>query len=70
MLMNLKNFHLTQFPDKTNETIFLKSPETLFLSHFWSILVSFAQWEFFPKNQAVTYNCICAPKSMLSFRKK
>ena len=38
MLMNHKNFHLTQFPDKTNDVIFLKSPKTLFLGHFWSFL--------------------------------
>ena len=38
MLMNLKNFHLTQIPDKTKDMIFLKSPKTLFLGYFWSIL--------------------------------
>ena len=30
MLMNHKNFHFTQIPDKTNEVIFLKSPKTIF----------------------------------------
>ena len=25
--MNLKNFHLTQIPDKTNDIIFLESPK-------------------------------------------
>ena len=30
MLMNHKNFHFTQIPDKTNDGIFLKSPETMF----------------------------------------
>ena len=42
MLMNLKNFHLTQIQDKTNDMIFLKSPKTLFLGHFdkfWSFLL-------------------------------
>ena len=38
MLMNHKNFHFTQTPDKTNDVIFLKSPKTLFLDHFWSFL--------------------------------
>ena len=40
MLMNLKNFHLTQIPDKTNDMIFLRSPKTLFwviFDHFWPI---------------------------------
>ena len=35
MLMNHKNFHFTQIPDKTNDMIFLKSPKTMFLGHFW-----------------------------------
>ena len=34
MLMNHKNFHFTQIPDKTNDAIFLKSPKTMFLGHF------------------------------------
>ena len=34
MLMNHKNFHFTQIPDKTNDMIFLKSPKTMFLGHF------------------------------------
>ena len=38
MLMNHKNFHLKQIPDKTNDVIFLKSPKTLFWGHFWSFL--------------------------------
>ena len=33
MLMNHKNFHFTQIPDKTNDMIFLKSPRTIF-GHF------------------------------------
>ena len=35
MLMNHKNFHLKQIPDKIDEIIFLKSPKTMFLGHFW-----------------------------------
>ena len=38
MLMNNKNFRFTQIPDNTNDMIFLKSPKTLFLGHFWSFL--------------------------------
>ena len=37
MLKN-HNFHFTQIPDKTNDMIFLKSPKTMFLGHFWSFL--------------------------------
>ena len=70
MLMNHKNFHFTQIPDKTNDMIFLKSPKTMFLGHFWPFLVIFARWGFFPKNPAVTHNYIWAPNTMLSFRKK
>ena len=42
MLMNHKNFHSAQVPDKTNDMIFLKSPQTpffeSFFDHFWSFL--------------------------------
>ena len=38
MLMNHKNFDFTQIPDKTNDVIFLKSPKTMFLGHFWPFL--------------------------------
>ena len=69
MLMNHKNFHFTQIPDKTNDMIFLKSPKTMFLGHFWPFLVIFAQWGFFPKNPAVTHNYIWAPNTMLSSEK-
>ena len=33
MLINYKNFHFPPIPDKTNDTIFLKSPKTLFFGH-------------------------------------
>ena len=45
MLMNHKNFHYTQIPDKTNNVIFLKSPKTM----FWAILGHFGQMEIFSK---------------------
>ena len=38
MLMNHNKFHFTQIPDKTNNVIFLKSPKTMLLDHFWSFL--------------------------------
>ena len=69
MSMNHKNFHFTQIPDKTNDIIFLKSPKTLFLHHFWPFLVIFVQWGFFPKNLAVTHKYVWAPNTMPSFRK-
>ena len=47
MFINHKNFHFTQIPDKTNDMIFLKSPKTLFLDHFWPFLPN---GDFFPKN--------------------
>ena len=55
MLMNHKNFCFTQIPDKTNDVIFLKSPKTLFLVHFWPFLVILAWWGFFPKNLALLH---------------
>ena len=68
MLMNHKNFHFTQIPDKTNDMIFLKSPKTLLLDHFWPFLPN---GDFFPKkSSSVTHNYIWAPNTMLSFRKK
>ena len=69
MLMNHKNFHFTQISDKTNDVIFLKSPKTMLLGHFWPFLVIFVWWGFYPKNQAVTNNYIWASNTMLSFRK-
>ena len=56
MLMDHKNFHFTQIPDKTNNTIFLK---TMSLGHFRPFLVIFARWAFFPKKSgSVTHNYI------------
>ena len=39
MLMNWKNFRFTPILHKTSDVIFLKSPKTLFLDHFWPYLV-------------------------------
>ena len=38
MLMNHKSFGFIQIPEKTKDVIFLKSPKTMFFSHFWPIL--------------------------------
>ena len=48
MLMNYNNFDFTQIPHKTNDVIFLKSPKTMFLGHFWPFL---PDWDFFQKIQ-------------------
>ena len=70
MLMNHKNFHFTQIRDKTNDILFLKSPETMFLSHFWPFLVIFAWWGFFSKKSgSVTHNYIWVTNTMLGFKK-
>ena len=61
MLMNHKNFHLTQVPDKTNDVIFSKSPKTMFLGHFRPFLVIFVGWGFFPENQALSHTTIYEP---------
>ena len=38
MLINHKNFHFKQIPDKTDDVFFLKSPKSMFSDHFWSFL--------------------------------
>ena len=43
VLMNHNNFYFTQIPDKTNDKIFLKSPKTMCLGHFWPFLVIFVR---------------------------
>ena len=58
MLMNHKNFHFTQIPDKSNGAIFLKSPKIMFLGHFWSFLPN---GDFFPKNPALSHTTIYVP---------
>ena len=58
MLMNHKNFHFAQIPDKTNDVIFLKSPETMFLGHFWSFL---PDGDFSKKSGSVTHTTIYGP---------
>ena len=69
MLMNYKNFHFTQIPEKTNDTIFLKSPKTMFLGHFWPFFVIFTQWGFFQKLRRCHAKLYMAPNTMLIFKK-
>ena len=61
MLMNQKNFHFTQIPDKTNDVIFSKSPKNLFWGHFWPFFVIFARWKIFQKNPALSHITIYGP---------
>ena len=52
MLMKHKNFDFTQIPDKTNDVIFLKSPKTMFWSHFCMMQI------FFKKSGCHTQLCM------------
>ena len=70
MLIKHKNFYFTQIPDKTNDIIFLKSPKTMILGHFWPFFVIFVWWDFFKKMQLCHTKLYVAPNTMLSFRKK
>ena len=68
MLMNHKNFHFTQITDKANNVIFLKSPKTMFLGHFFDHFCPMRI--FFQKTPAVTHNYIRASNIMQSSKKK
>ena len=41
MLMSHRNYHFTKIPDKTNDVIFLKSSETMFLGHLCPMRIFF-----------------------------
>ena len=60
MLMNHRNFDFTQIPDKTNDVIFLKSPKTMFLGHFWPFL---PDRDFFQKIQ-LSHTTIYGPLTL------
>ena len=60
MVMNYKNFDFTQISDKTNDVIFLKSPKTMFLGHFWPFL---PDGKFFKKIQLYHTQLSMAPNS-------
>ena len=70
MLMNHNNFHFTQISDKTNDIIFLKSPKTVFLSHFLPFLVIFAREDFFQKIWLCHTQLYMAPQHHAKFKKK
>ena len=69
MLMNHKNFHFTQIPDKTNDVLFLRSRKTMFLCHLWPFLVIFAQWGFFSKNPTLSLTTTYDPLRSQSEKK-
>ena len=58
MLMNHKNFHFLQVPDKTDDVIFLKRPKTMFLGHFDHFSSFLTDEGFFPKNPALSHTTI------------
>ena len=58
MLMNHKNFHVTQISDKANDMIFLKNPKTIFLRHFELFLPNGA---FFQKKIRLSHTSIYEP---------
>ena len=60
MLMNHENFDFTQIPGKTNDLIFLKSPKTMFLGHFWPFL---PDRDFFQKLQ-LSHTSIYGPLTL------
>ena len=69
-LMNHKKFCFKQIPDKTNDIIFLKSPNPVF-GPFLTIFGHFCQLGIFSKKSgSVTRNYIWDPNTMLSLRKK
>ena len=59
MLMNHKNFHFTQIPDKTNDVIFLISPKNHVFRPF------LPHGDFSKISSSVTYNYIWAPNTIL-----
>ena len=61
MLMNHKNFHFKQIPDKLMTWFSQKVQKTMFLGHFWQFLVIFAWLGFFPKNLALSHKTIYGP---------
>ena len=67
MLMNHRNSHFTQISDKTNDGIFLKSPETMFLGHFWPFLPN---GNFFQKIWLCHIQLYKGPEHHVMFQKK
>ena len=63
MLMNHKNSRFTAITDKTHDTIFSKSPKTVFLGHFGPIFVIFVRREFVLKNLLQFHPLIYGPRT-------
>ena len=66
MLINHKNFHFTQIPDKTNDMIFLKSPKPC----FWAIFDhSLPDGNFFQKIRLCHTQLYMDPLHHVNFQK-
>ena len=59
--MNHRNFHFTQIPDKTNDKVFLNSPETMLLDHFWPFWSFLPNEVFFQNILALLHTAIYGP---------
>ena len=70
MLINHKNFHFTQIPEKTNDVIFLKSPKTLFAGHFLTIFGHFCLMEIFSKKSGSVAQLYMGPYHHPKFQEK
>ena len=60
-LANHNTLHFRSFLAKTNDSIFRKSPKTLFLGLFWPFLPIFEKMRIFPKNPAVSLFYVYGP---------
>ena len=47
--------HFSAFPAKTFDSMFCKSPKTLFLGHFWPKSPNLGRTRIFPKNLALSF---------------
>ena len=63
VLMNRKNSRFTAIPDKTHDTIFLKSPKTVFLGHFGSFFVIFGRRQFVLGNLLQFHPLLYGPRT-------
>ena len=61
--------HFRAFPAKIFDSIFHKSPKTLFLGHFWPKSPNLGRTRIFPKNRAVIFLSLRSPKFMQKIRK-
>ena len=61
MLMNHKNLHFTQIPDKTDNMIFFKKPKNPVLGPFLTIFGHFRPMGIFPKKSGSVTHTIYGP---------